>query len=91
MKKLFLLYILFGFTKGLPNTASINNTIKNKVKPEEQPFCSNCGKFGNNLNDMISLKLKEAQFEKINKCKIKFSTHNVEKHELNFLFLLTFV
>ena len=76
MQKLFLLYILFGLTNGFLNFDLIKDTIKdtinnmkNKSKEEQQPFCNNCGKFDNSWNDMISLKLKETQFEKINKCK----------------------
>ena len=75
MQKLFLLYILFGLTNGFLNFDLIKDTLNNMKKPKEeqqQPFCRNCGKFDNSWNDRISLKLKEAQFEKINKCEIIF-------------------
>ena len=66
LRLLFLIYILFGLTNGFLNLFNFN---KDKGKSEKQPFCKNCGKFDNSWNDMISLKLKETQFEKINKCK----------------------
>ena len=82
---LFLIYIsLFGLTNGFLNFFKFNkdkktngflnlfNFNKDKGKSEisgKQPFCKNCGKFDNSWNDMISFKLKETQFEKINKCK----------------------
>lgn len=97
---LFLLYILFGITNGfifnffekLKNLTN-NHSEKIEDKSEKQPFCKNCGKFDNSWNDRISLKLRAAQFEKINKCEIivSASAHNVEKLESNLLFYLTFV
>ena len=81
LRLLFLIYILFGLTNGFLNRFNFNkdektdgflnifNFDKDKGKSEKQSFCKNCGKFDNSWNDMISLKLKETQFEKINKCK----------------------
>ena len=68
---------LFNFNKDKKTNGFLNlfnfNKDKGKSetseKSEKQPFCKNCGKFDNSWNDMISLKLKETQFEKINKCK----------------------
>ena len=68
---------LFNFNKDKKTNGFLNlfNFNKDKGKSEKsqksenQPFCKNCGKFDNSWNDMISLKLKETQFEKINKCK----------------------
>ena len=71
---------LFNFNKNKKTNGFLNlfNFNKDKGKSEKseksqksenQRFCKNCGKFDNSWNDMISLKLKETQFEKINKCK----------------------
>ena len=72
LRLLFLIYILFGLTNGFLNLFNFNKDkgkSEKSQKSENQPFCKNCGKFDNSWNDMISLKLKETQFEKINKCK----------------------
>ena len=59
-------------TNGFLNLFNFNKDKgKSQIseKSEKQPFCKNCGTFDNSWNDMISSKLKETQFEKINKCK----------------------
>ena len=103
---LFLIYIsLFGLTNGFLNFFKFNkdkktngflnlfNFNKDKGKSEisgKQPFCKNCGKFDNSWNDMISFKLKETQFEKINKCKINRSFYICKNSSRMYCFVYFF-
>ena len=105
LRLLFLIYILFGLTNGFLNLFNFNkdkktngflnlfnfNKDKGKSeKSEKQPFCKNCGKFDNSWNDMISLKLKETQFEKINKCKNNSSFYICKNSSRMFCFVYFF-